>query len=448
MLILQVFFTIIAWLRGWKWYALIPLTVGVISSILFKYIIINLTDPLTLKLIASIVGVAINIVLLIMSISAPKKEELSNEEELHDNSTEIDNDSENKIINTDSNEEIEKEESIVLEVIEEVQHDNEEKSIGCELTNEVANTNKYYYAIGRKKKGPITEDELVKLNLKPETLIWTDGLDKWQPLSDFGIIKTPPPLPKGLFSAGNKRVKKTIFFIVLLIVMLSTSFIASYYIMESQKDKYLKEFKDEIDKLFSGEFAICGGEKYRTQGDIMETTDESQYYDKSLNPDYKFLPQKRFYSKGIIFKYGKLMKHGSEYWFESYSSTDLEYFANYVINGEEKLLVTPEEAYNSCYFYIRDENAECYKEDFYERFNSFKVLNNKYYHIYERKGGSFGRKFGNIDYYVYYNEDLAYYHIRTNDSTINQDFRRILFISGGISILFVVLLYTINPFKW
>lgn len=462
MLILQVILSIIAWFRGWKWYALIPLTVGVISSILFKYIIINLTDPLTLKLIASIIGVIINIVLLIMSIRTPKKEDAGQEEELQDNSKDIEIDKENKIVKEDINEEIENEQNIVLEVIEEVQHNSEKKSIGCESPNEVIQTKKYYYAKGRNKKGPYTEDELVKLKLKPKTLIWTDGLDKWQPLSDFdGIIKTPPPLPNKVLPNNAKSKKRLIVSLVILVLFFGISLVSTYYIMENRRATYLSLMNDEIDKIFDGKITLCEGEEYRTSGELRpvseptKSPDKSQdTYDKEIEAYQKDIQTgaiERFHSKGIIFEYQKLIRTSSGFRVEELWSDDMVYFYKATIqsgSSPPRRLVTPEEAYANCYQGIIKENSECLSEGLSDKLSYLEGLRNKYFQISFRNwrqltGGSRGN-----DYYeVYYERSNQDYFIKDR-SSLKQDFIKTLAMFGGISIILAVLLFILNPFKW
>lgn len=43
----------------------------------------------------------------------------------------------------------------------------------------------YYYLQGADKIGPISEDELLALNLSPETLIFGGNMTNWTPFSDF-----------------------------------------------------------------------------------------------------------------------------------------------------------------------------------------------------------------------------------------------------------------------
>lgn len=88
---------------------------------------------------------------------------------------------------------------------------------------------KIFYAKGQERIGPITLDELKRLNLVAETLIWQEGWDEWKKINqDRGIfhflygcfpeelktitppplphIITPPPIPKEI-TGINREVK-------------------------------------------------------------------------------------------------------------------------------------------------------------------------------------------------------------------------------------------------
>lgn len=56
----------------------------------------------------------------------------------------------------------------------------------------------YYIAINQKQQGPFTIEELKKMNLPAQTLVWYKDLKNWIPISDFKELSedTPPPLPK------------------------------------------------------------------------------------------------------------------------------------------------------------------------------------------------------------------------------------------------------------
>jgi len=51
---------------------------------------------------------------------------------------------------------------------------------------------KWYYADGDRQMGPIEEEEFLSLvesgRVKPETLVWRDGLSDWKPFASVGIV--------------------------------------------------------------------------------------------------------------------------------------------------------------------------------------------------------------------------------------------------------------------
>ena len=60
---------------------------------------------------------------------------------------------------------------------------------------------KFYIAINGQQVGPFSYEELKAKAIRHETLIWTEGLDKWTKAEDIALLKeilraTPPPLPK------------------------------------------------------------------------------------------------------------------------------------------------------------------------------------------------------------------------------------------------------------
>lgn len=60
---------------------------------------------------------------------------------------------------------------------------------------------KYFYSNGAEKLGPFTLDELKDKNIKPNTLMWSEGMPNWQEARAIEELKallklgTPPPLP-------------------------------------------------------------------------------------------------------------------------------------------------------------------------------------------------------------------------------------------------------------
>ncbi len=58
----------------------------------------------------------------------------------------------------------------------------------------------FYYLDGKDQKGPLSMEKLNELGIKPETLVWFEGMDDWEPaknIHEFLAIakKTPPPPP-------------------------------------------------------------------------------------------------------------------------------------------------------------------------------------------------------------------------------------------------------------
>jgi len=69
-----------------------------------------------------------------------------------------------------------------------------------------------YYLEGNKQEGPVSIDQLKSVGLKPNTLVWTAGLDKWKPACEVEELRTllMPPLPasltsKRLFTEDEKK---------------------------------------------------------------------------------------------------------------------------------------------------------------------------------------------------------------------------------------------------
>ncbi len=73
----------------------------------------------------------------------------------------------------------------------------------------------YYVFLDNENKGPLPYEELIKLNISKDTLIWYDGLEEWQKASnieDFKELfkKAPPPLPNNFVSEIKKNTPPAI----------------------------------------------------------------------------------------------------------------------------------------------------------------------------------------------------------------------------------------------
>lgn len=59
---------------------------------------------------------------------------------------------------------------------------------------------KYFITKGTEKKGPYSIEELLKMEITDDYLIWKDGFEKWKSITEIEelkskIIITPPPTP-------------------------------------------------------------------------------------------------------------------------------------------------------------------------------------------------------------------------------------------------------------
>ena len=56
----------------------------------------------------------------------------------------------------------------------------------------------YYYFTNGEQRGPLSIDQLKMAGIKPDTLVWTEGMDDWEAAKDVeglnSIFKSPPPL--------------------------------------------------------------------------------------------------------------------------------------------------------------------------------------------------------------------------------------------------------------
>jgi TM2 domain-containing membrane protein YozV len=57
----------------------------------------------------------------------------------------------------------------------------------------------YYFAAGNDRKGPFTLEELRGQGVRPEMLVWTEGMADWQPASSVPELSPlfGPPVPPG-----------------------------------------------------------------------------------------------------------------------------------------------------------------------------------------------------------------------------------------------------------
>lgn len=68
---------------------------------------------------------------------------------------------------------------------------------------------KYFITKGTDKKGPYSIDDLLKIELTDDYLIWKDGFEQWKPITEITelkgkIIISPPPTPDQVKRTNQK----------------------------------------------------------------------------------------------------------------------------------------------------------------------------------------------------------------------------------------------------
>ena len=74
----------------------------------------------------------------------------------------------------------------------------------------------YYLAKNNIKEGPFSLEEILKMQLTKDTLVWKDGLKNWVNVSELVelnkfIINTPPPLPSEVRKTELSQQSKSIY---------------------------------------------------------------------------------------------------------------------------------------------------------------------------------------------------------------------------------------------
>lgn len=150
----------------------------------------------------------------------------------------------------------------------------------------------YYYLQGADKIGPISEDELLALNLDPETLIFGGKLNNWTPLKDFtdksknqdskeqNNIETVTNI--GIEETKVKKIKVSEK--GLLIVGCLVSILFSFLYVQNKKSNDFTLFQSQIDNVFHNKTEICDYEKEKVEGTLRKSNadDELDDEDKKL----------------------------------------------------------------------------------------------------------------------------------------------------------------------
>jgi hypothetical protein len=154
----------------------------------------------------------------------------------------------------------------------------------------------FYYLDGKEQKGPFSLDQLKRLGIKSDTLVWAEDFENWKAAKEVAelseiIRKTPPPPPiidntPSVTITTNKEdseqsktivedsdVKSWVTFKVVasIILFLGLTTFSVYYISNSKKSKLKKEITDKIDNVLGNKTVILDGVATLAVGELEET---------------------------------------------------------------------------------------------------------------------------------------------------------------------------------
>ena len=110
---------------------------------------------------------------------------------------------------------------------------------------------KYFYISVNEKIGPLSEEELLELDLPKETKVWRDGLADWMAFSNLEEFKRkfdlpPPPLPsKNSFSKSANGFFINILICIPIVILLSALFY-QIFIKVNMPDEYRNNSESKI----------------------------------------------------------------------------------------------------------------------------------------------------------------------------------------------------------
>lgn len=170
----------------------------------------------------------------------------------------------------------------------------------------------FYYLDEKEQKGPFNVDQLKTVCLKPDTLVWTDGLENWKLAKDVPelaniIKKLPPPIPvldncakqefpkeKELPVIDLMNYKKSNYRRWAIVIIFFTAimlFIAGGllgYLYVNLKKNYLKnDISEKINTVFNGKTVIADGENDEVRGEFEKCVYKNQNPNLNGKPEWR-----------------------------------------------------------------------------------------------------------------------------------------------------------------
>lgn len=298
----------------------------------------------------------------------------------------------------------------------------------------------YYYLQGADKIGPISEEELLALNLSSETLIYGGEFTNWTPFKEFVNKQTNqiPQQEEGKVEANLKeqpeehKIKKIkISEKKLLIIGFLVSTFFSFLYVQNKKSNDFALFQSQIDNVFHNKTEICDYEKQKVVGTLRKSNgdDELDDEDKKLVDIYEL-------EEGGFTIYKLTNKTNNKYERAILKSKNLGYkvpsrtyepgfWGGYYTSthrGEAK------DIYKEAMEYLSSDN-KTYEEGSFDNIKNFNSIKTDFYQLktdYSNSGLSGGGKVFNKNWVVWYDSEQVSYEIEEN---MNHYFIQLLIFS-------------------
>lgn len=313
------------------------------------------------------------------------------------------------------------------------------------------NNDTYFYLEGSEKKGPLSKEKIIELNLPKETLIFVNETNNWLPLSSLNEFNTEK-------NNTNKKIK--IPKVIIFFLMLALSSTVAFYITEYNRKSDYKLLKDKINSVFGNKTQVSDYSKYSVKGQL----EKAKYYDeiwgklntKKDNEDKELYEFFKPYSGGWTVYTLTDLNLGYKYRYEEHISTDMGFkVPEFTESGGEKISGTyptlyypiyknptyrgtVQEAYNESVKFLsvgKDKNS--YVANSFNKINNFKYLSSKYYSISQSESWN-GMGEGNVfnkNWIVWYKSKSKHFEIIRNTESYNNSLIINLLIGGVASIL-------------
>lgn len=324
----------------------------------------------------------------------------------------------------------------------------------------------YYYLDKTERLGPIELNELVKLNLDPETLVWTEGYESWKKLKEVKeiCIKLPPPIPKKVLRKKNRNYVYTSILALTLIAVLST---LKYLTLTAAIKESKNELTERIEKIFSGKNMISDGINYSVSGE-MKTLRFTRQQDLDFGPsgsddfpsdfkDYEFrsLCLNRRFCDFFVKRNGgffisTLSRSDNGYIVEKISSRYLAYKKN------KSFGPSVQKGFNTAYSDLMHDKESHIVDGSIDYINALIDYRSSYHYLSVAKKPTAPNAFewgsqNNLEYQsfkIYFDKYSKYYEVVPIGYNISKSIKSFVLICLLIIIPLILLNIIFNPFKW